>query len=364
MRVSAIHVRALTEAVTVSGVSSQAFLERAGLAPGRLSDPYAWFEVQEFDALLELALELTGDEALGLHWAEHSPLMQYDVLPPLVAQARSLQSAIEAILRFQPILADKPEVEFETRGNHGRFVFTPLSASEQGLRMRREMIAVSMLRLLKVVGAASGALVQRVGFSHGRPSYASEYERLFEGRACFEQADTFMEFQHEGLDSPQAHRNEELHEFLTTQAERVLKRVVGQSTYAERLKRLVQRKLPEVMAMEDAARALGMSTRSLRRRLSEEGVSYSELVEHSKNRARLRPAATPAADPQRGRARNGFCAAEHLSESLQTLDGNQPGPLSRALDPRRRDLTPTRHGRAGLAGTASSWPPRQRRRAP
>jgi AraC-like DNA-binding protein len=68
---------------------------------------------------------------------------------------------------------------------------------------------------------------------------------------------------------------------LETQAERVLQRVVAVSTYTERLKRLVQQKLPAVLPMADAARALGMSERSLRRRLSEEGSSYSQLVEQS-----------------------------------------------------------------------------------
>src|SRR5262249_21756471 len=110
MRISAIHVRALAEAVGSTralgrasegtmGVSSQAFLERTQTA-ARLSDPYGWFSVEEFDALLSLALELTQDEAFGLHWGEHSPMMQFDVLPPLISQAKSLQEAIGAVLRF------------------------------------------------------------------------------------------------------------------------------------------------------------------------------------------------------------------------------------------------------------------------
>src|SRR3954462_3253702 len=115
MRISAIHVRALVEAVATRGVSGQEFLQRAQIEAARLSDPYSWFSESEFDALMLLSLELTRDPAFGLHWGELSPMMQYDVLASLIPQAKSLQAAIEAALRFMPILADRPELEFTDR---------------------------------------------------------------------------------------------------------------------------------------------------------------------------------------------------------------------------------------------------------
>ena len=113
------------------------------------------------------------------------------------------------------------------------------------------------------------------------PPYHEEYERIFGNMVAFEQPESFLDFRYSVLDTPEVHRNAELYQVLEIQAERVLKRVTEELTYAERLKRLVQQELPRVLQMPDAARSLGMSERSLRRRLAEEGVSYSQLIEQS-----------------------------------------------------------------------------------
>jgi AraC-like DNA-binding protein len=281
MRVSAIHVRALVEALAVQGVSAQAFIQRAHIEEGRLSDPYAWFTESELDAFMQLALELTQDPAFGLHWGEHSPMMQYDLLASLIPQAKSLQAAIEAALRFQPILADRPELEFRDGHGSASFYMFPLGTSALGLRFRSEMIAIGILRLLKSVGASAGPQVTRVAFRHACPAYRAEYERIFGSLVCFGQPESRVDFRYDVLDRPAVHRNAELFQVLEVQAERVLKRVTDELTYSERLKRLVQRELPRLLQMPDAARSLGMSERSLRRRLAEEDVSYSQLVEQS-----------------------------------------------------------------------------------
>ena len=170
MRVSAIHLRALAEAVAMKGVSAQAFFQRAQIEAERLSDPYGRFSEGELDACMLLSLELTNDAAFGLHWGEHSPMMQYDVLASLIPQAKSLRAAIEAALRFQPIMADRPELEFADRHGSATFRLHPLGISPVGLRFRSEMIAASVVRLLKIVGPAAVPTVTRVAFKHPRPS--------------------------------------------------------------------------------------------------------------------------------------------------------------------------------------------------
>lgn len=265
----------------MKGVNAQEFLHRVPVDAQRLSEPYGWFSESEFDALMVHSLEFTKDPAFGLHWGELSPMMQYDVLASLIPHAKSLQAAIEAALRFQAIVADRPELEFIDRRGSATFRIQPLGTSPAGLRCRAEMVAMGIVRLLKVVGPAASPMVTRVAFQHACPPYREEYERIFGGHVSFDQPESLVDFRYTILDTPEVHRNAELYQALEVQAERVLKRVTETSTYAERLKRLVQQELPSVLQMPDAARSLGMSERSLRRRLAEEGVSYSQLIEQS-----------------------------------------------------------------------------------
>src|SRR4051812_42039129 len=65
--VSMAVVRGLVEAVEQAGVARADFLRAAQLD---LQPPEARLPRSEVDRLCELALDLTGDPALGLHWAE------------------------------------------------------------------------------------------------------------------------------------------------------------------------------------------------------------------------------------------------------------------------------------------------------
>lgn len=324
MRVSAIHVRALAEVVAVTGIEVERVLSHAAVESDRLTDPYGWFSLEEFDRLMLAALELTGDAALGLHWVEQSPLVQFDLLGPLVAQSESLRAAIETMLRFQPIMTDRPELTFVDRGGSGVLYCTPLAVSDAGLRMRSEMVTVGMARLLKYLGGPAGPDIRKVSFEYARPSYGVEYDRIFGTAVRFEQSYTGVDFDYVALDSPQPRRNAELRGVLAAQAERLLSRVLDEQTYREQLKRLLRSTQPVAPEMPEAARTLGMSERSLRRRLADEGVSYSQLVEESQVELARAMLEEPTRSIKEVAHELGFTSASGFHRAFKRWTGTSP----------------------------------------
>jgi len=308
----------------MKGVDGHRVLERGGVDASRFSDPYGWFTLEEFDALLLLALEITGDAALGLHWGEHSPMMQYDLLAPLIAQAESLQAAIATLLRFQPIMGDRPEMEFVDHGGSAVLRCSPLGLSEAGMRVRTEVALVGIARMLKYLGVASSPVIRKVSFVYARPAYGAEYDRLFGSVVRFKQSFSGIEFDYAVLDCPQPHRNAELHSMLSAQAERVLSRLVDEQTYAEQLKRLLQRAQPRVLEMPEAARSLGMSERSLRRRLADEGVSYTQLVEQSQIELARAMLVEPTRSIKQIAHELGFTSASGFHRAFKRWTGTSP----------------------------------------
>jgi AraC-like DNA-binding protein len=85
------------------------------------------------------------------------------------------------------------------------------------------------------------------------------------------------------LDRPGLYHHAELFELLRSQAERSLARVTRGVGQADRLRQYFLAHPPSAAAadMELVARDLGMSVRSLRRRLTEEGASYKAIVDES-----------------------------------------------------------------------------------
>jgi AraC-like DNA-binding protein len=292
--ISAIYARALLEALQAWQIDSAEFLRQAGLSPRQLADPYGWLQVSELDRLIGHALALSGDPAFGLHWAERSPMTKFDLIAMATAQAPTLRECLSGLLRFQSILWRHPELEVVERAGSVLLRVAPVATTEPSLRVRTELSVTSLVRLVRHVGAPESALL-RIAFAHGPPAYLHEYVRLFAGRARFNQPCSGIEVDASWLDRRVHHANVELHQLITTQAQQVLARVQNRVGHVEQVRdhlRLVFPRLPE---MRDAARALALSERSLRRRLAEEGWSYSAILQESQ----LRLARQLLADPTR-----------------------------------------------------------------
>ena len=69
MVVSVPMVRAVVEVVELAGVPRARLLQHAGLDESRILDGSGTFELDEFSRLQESAIELTGNEGLGLQMA-------------------------------------------------------------------------------------------------------------------------------------------------------------------------------------------------------------------------------------------------------------------------------------------------------
>jgi AraC-like DNA-binding protein len=81
------------------------------------------------------------------------------------------------------------------------------------------------------------------------------------------------------LDLPSPYRDEDLHQALRRIAERRMLQVTHNLPMSWRVREyLVEQGGKPHIDMPDVARALGMSTRSLRRRLNHEGASFHELA--------------------------------------------------------------------------------------
>jgi AraC-like DNA-binding protein len=333
LRVSAIYARALIEAVEAAGVPLEALSRAAGLPPEQFANPYAWIEVAELDRLVSCAIELTGDPAFGLHWCERSPMMKFELFAMVTACAPTLREALACLLRFQPILTERPELELVERADSTIMRFVPLATTELGLRVRTELGVFGLVRLMRHVGAPAGA-VRRIAFAHRAPPYVQEYERLFDGRARFAQAYSGIEVDSAWLDRHVHNTNHELHQLLTIEAQQVLSRVRSASGYGGQVRAYLRRQFPRLPEMREAARALALSERSLRRRLAEEGLSYSAILQESQLLLARQLLGDPTRSIQQVAFEIGFTSTTAFHRAFKRWTGESPAVFrSAALIP-------------------------------
>lgn len=318
MAASAIMARAFLELGEARGIDRRRLLARAGVAEDQLVDPLASIALTDLEALVLATIDLTGDEALGLHLGVTANESSFDVVAHLAAHAPTPRAAIDACIRFQTLLFDEgPSLRLE---DHGDVVILRCMVPETlHPHVRRFFAQLTMAGFRRLVG---GAAVRRVTFEHEQPADDSAYRFVFGGRARFGCRETSIALARDALDAPRVLHHASLYAALSAVAERALDERSAAESFGDRLRREL-RKEPRA-SMEDAARMLGTSVRSLRRRLAEEGLSYRDLAQ-----AALEARATEMLrDPR--------CTAKEVAYALGFAD---PSAFQRAFK-RWRGVTP------------------------
>jgi AraC-like DNA-binding protein len=274
-------VRALAEVVERAGVDRDRLLDAARIDPKRLEETDARLDFAEFARLEICALDLTNDESLGLRIAEQASEAAFDLVAHLIAHAPTLRDGFELCLQFQRVFADDSELALEEHDDVARVRLSFPRVAPRSDRMFAEFVMAGVLRLVRTF--AANGVVRAVHFEHGRPDHHGECARIFAGAERYKRPFTGIEIDRRVLDQPGRNHHPELYQLLRSQAERTLARVTRGVSQAERLRHYLLAHPPTGATpdMAAVARELGMSVRSLRRRLSEEGVSYKAIVDES-----------------------------------------------------------------------------------
>lgn len=310
-----ISVRALAGAVEAMGVERARFLAEAGLDAARFDDLNARISQEEYDRVRRAALATTGDPALGLHMGGRPSMSSFDFLGGLAENSGSLREAFQVGVQYARVLVDGARLELHEQGDVATLRCPTLRACVED-RMTAEFVTCSLVYLLRRFGGGT-AQPRRVLFSYAAPSYRDEYARVFGGRETFSHAFTGVEVDRTLLDRSHASHSAELHALLRSRGELMLARVEQTAPAAERVKRwLASNTLETKPTMDVIARDLGMSARSLRRRLTDEHAPYDELV----TEARVVRAKRLLTDP-----------AQSVQEVAYALGFDTPGAFSRAF---------------------------------
>src|SRR5688572_25912592 len=98
MGASILLVRALVEAAELRGVERKTLLSAAKLDEHLLENAEARIPLEQYDLLQLSAIQLTSDEALGLHLGEQVSLPTFDIVGPLLLNAPTIREGINVLL--------------------------------------------------------------------------------------------------------------------------------------------------------------------------------------------------------------------------------------------------------------------------
>lgn len=263
------------------GLSPEAVLRRAGLPMGLFNQEKILVSTEEFFALYRGIAEGNNDPALGLKLGTEDRVERYDPIKLAVLSARSFRDASQRLSRYKQLTCPE-EIRLVEQGKQCSIQFVWLLAHENEPAF---LVDVCFAWIVAVARRGTGRpplSPKRVEFQRA-PVHRELYESHFHCPVRFNANQNALVFSKTDMELPFVTNNAELLTIVAPQLEAELAEQLAQKTFSEQakaiLKRLVAGQRPGI---EDLARELHLSVRTLQRRLTDQGISFQRLLEEAR----------------------------------------------------------------------------------
>jgi AraC-like DNA-binding protein len=264
-----------------SGVSVAAVLRAAGLARDLFDQTRILVTTEELFALWRAIEEVSGDPAIGLKLGTEAKVERFHPSGIAALATESFGAAVEHMGRYKRLSVPE-EIVDEREGGEWSIQFRWTLAVEAE---PRALIEHCFAWIVTIGRHGSGTRISplRVELALPRP-HLKALERHFGCPVACGQARNALVFRESDAALPFVTRNAELLDMLAPQLERDLERHSGgEDGFLDQVRGAIQQRLTgHRPTIEDVARQLHMSPRTLQRRLQESGSGFQRALDEAR----------------------------------------------------------------------------------
>lgn len=275
--ISAVLLRPLAIALMDAPKALEIFYGSTDLTPEMLADAEARVSPAQFCVAWAETIRLSGDPALALRIAEATPVGAFGIVEYVCRAAPTLRDALEQWVRYLGLLDDAVEVGLVSAGGHG--ALRVLMESEAPAPASHELCFALVARHAKNMLQARYRLAE-VHFTHRATDarLLPRYRAFFDCEVRFGAPHTEMLFEESVLASALPTADANLLAILLPLATAQRERSSPHPLLTDQVRRALRAALSSDDAqLEAVAKRLGMTGRSLQRRLKDEGTVFQSV---------------------------------------------------------------------------------------
>jgi AraC-like DNA-binding protein len=277
---SAVWARQLVEKLKVEGHPTKSILAEAGIDPRVLNTTGAMLPFERIATLFERASEVSGDDCLGFRFAQSRDVRDAGLLGYIGLSSPTVLAALRNLERYSRVFSDAIEFqsgELEETGILGwRF-------RASATVYQRQFTEFSITNVVQTFRALTGRslIPHQVAFSYPRNAHLKDFDTYFGCSVEFAAPRNHIKFRLSDLHLQLQTADDRLLEVLQENCRDVLsRREVAPPSLIERVERLIVDRLTSGEArLDKVATELGMSSRTLTRRLAELDTSFNDIVD-------------------------------------------------------------------------------------
>ena len=340
----------LGDVVARLGVPRERLFE--GRDEAELTDPAARLSIAEIEALVARAIELTGEPGLGFHLGLQMRVSAHGYLGFAAMAAPDLRAAAALAARFAPTRTRAIAIHVHEEAGTACLVVDELVA----LGAARETLVFALLvGIQRIASALTGReLDGRAEVAFDRPAYFARFEGVVQGRVSFGAPTNRLVFDAAHLDLPIALADPAALRLARQGCERELEALgVGSEARSRGLRALLELDGGGFRGLEEVADLVHVSSRTLKRRLSEAGAPFSRLVDDERKGRALLLLASQEPSIEAIAERLGYSDVANFARAFRRWTGQSPGCISKARSAPRPLISRRCRGRASCSRDAA-----------
>lgn len=261
------------------GKDVAALLTRAGLIPETVDDPAARLEARAQIKLLELAAEELDDPLFGFRLARCFDLGEIGLVYYVIASSPDLAGALRNAERYSRIVNEGVRL----RCSFGEGAAITLEYVDTDRRLDRQHIEFWLVTLVRICREVTSSRLapRRLTVRHFRQAPPADFKSFFGTEVEFGSDVDEIVLSAPVASLPTVRRDAHLNTLLRRYAEEALAlRPAKHGSTLAAVERLLPELLPHGKAhTSDVARRLGISSRTLSRKLHDEGATFAEILD-------------------------------------------------------------------------------------
>jgi AraC-like DNA-binding protein len=272
----------LIQAVAARGFDTRALLELAEIEGDGAEGMEDRMPFEKHLLLWEAAMAIVRDPGFPIFLAKRLTPSDYDTIGFACMTRATLGEALKQAIRYHRIWTDGSRWELEQGPITSSLALVIDQPTRLGARCGTEHVLAEMIHAGRVLTGKEWS-PREVWLRHPRPRDVTAHERFFGAPVLFDRPASTLVIDTAFFDLLLLKSDPKLATFFERQADELLARFDRSGAISFRLRdylaKGVQSGLP---SLEAAASHLGVSARTLRRRLQEEGTTFQDVLDETR----------------------------------------------------------------------------------
>lgn len=275
-------LRQYLRAATAVGINPEALLAQSGLHPSILESDEGRITGEQLQTFIHLLSEKSANPILGLETGDFVQPGTYSVLGYITMSCATMAEAVARIAPFEKLVGDMGTTRVESDGEQVRLVWQCAYPDTIVKPHLVDNVFASWISYARWLADDPSASPEEVLLQ--RPSPGINHENAYFQRwhcpVRFDAGENSVIFNKALLSTPLRQPDPMLRKTLEAHAQNQLATLATDTALTVKVKYSIQQQLLHGITRQDMiADHLGMTSRTLQRKLNHEGVSYQKLLD-------------------------------------------------------------------------------------